>query len=124
MFAYLGMRKDDFACWFFYMAATKAIHRFGAIVRNLVYVGMAALAANPCVGALAEKLFIHIEKAVVALLVHAGKTSEAMTHETVLCVHSVQNLRKHNYQCECKKARRKAQGQYLRVPSDATVHDR
>ena len=118
------MCKDDFARWFFYMAATKAIHRFGAIVRNLVYVGMAALAANPCVGALAEKLFIHIKQAVVALLVHAGKTSEAMTHETVLCVYSVQGLRKHNYQCERKKDRRKAQGQYLRVPSDATVHDR
>jgi len=117
------MGKNDFACRLLNVAATQAIHWFCVVVWNLLDIGVATFAANARVGALAEECFIHIKQAVVALLVHTGKTSEAMTHKTVLCVYGVQGLRKHNYQCERKKDRRKAQGQYLRVPSDATIHD-
>jgi hypothetical protein len=121
---YFCMSKNNFACRLLNVATTQAIHWFCVVVWNLLDIGVTTFAANPRMGAAIEECFIHIKQAIVALLVYAGKTPETMTHETVLCVHSVQSLRKYNYQCECKKARRKAQGQYLRVPSDATVYDR
>jgi hypothetical protein len=84
MVTHFGVCENNLTRRFFDVAATQAIHRFGAIVWDLVYVGMAALAANPCVGALAEKLFVHVKKAIVALLVHAGKTPKPVAHQAVL----------------------------------------
>jgi hypothetical protein len=84
MLAYLGMCKDDLSRWFFYMATTQAIHWFSIVVRNLLDIGVTTFAANARVGALAEELFVHIEETIVSIFVHAGKTSEAVAHETVL----------------------------------------
>ena len=84
MFVHFGVREDDLTRRFFDVAATQEIHRFGAIVWDLVYVGMAALATDPRVGALAEEFFVHVEKAIVALFVHAGKTAKPVAHQAVL----------------------------------------
>jgi hypothetical protein len=81
---YFCMGKNDFACRFINVATTQAIHWFCVVVWNLLDIGVTTFAANARVGTLTEKCFIHIKQAVVALLIHAGKTSEAVAHETIL----------------------------------------
>jgi hypothetical protein len=121
---YLCVRENDFTRRLFNVAATQAIHRLSIIVGNFLYISVAAFTADTCMWASTEERFVHIKQAIVALLVHAGKASEAVTHETVFCVHSVQRVREHNYQCQCKKARRRAQTCDTRIPSYATTDNR
>jgi len=40
MLAHFGMCENDLTRRFFYVAATQAIHRLGAVVRDLVYIGV------------------------------------------------------------------------------------
>ncbi|MFA6425252.1 MAG: hypothetical protein WCW64_03610 [Phycisphaerae bacterium] len=66
--------------------ATAAVHRFYIIMWNLFDIGVAVFATDTCVGTFTEKFRIHIKQAIGAILIHTGKTSEAMTQQTVLCV--------------------------------------
>ena len=82
------MDEHVFASRHLDIMATAAVHRFYITVRNLFDIGVAVLAVDTCVRAPAEELFIHIKQAIIAFLVHAGKTPEAVAHQTFLCVRS------------------------------------
>ena len=84
MLAYLGMCKNDFACRLLDVTATQAINRFCVIMWNLLDVSVTSFAADARMGPSVKECFIHIKQAIVTILVHTGKTSEAMTHEAVL----------------------------------------
>jgi hypothetical protein len=80
------MDEHVFASRHFNIMATAAVHRLCIIVRGLFDIGVAVFAADTCVGTLTEKSFVHIKQAIGIFLIHAGKTSEAVAHQTVICV--------------------------------------
>ena len=80
------MGEHVFASRHLNIMATAAIHLFRIIVWNLFDISVAIFTADTCVGTLTEEFFVHIKQAIGAFLIHAGKTSEAVTHQTVFCV--------------------------------------
>jgi hypothetical protein len=90
------VREDDLAGGLLNVATAQAIHGFGITVRNLVDVSVAPPATDARVGAAIEEGFIHVEEPIGTFLINAGKTPEAVAHETVVCVHGVQSLRRCN----------------------------
>jgi len=104
---YFFVGKKDFTGGFFDMAGAQAIHRPGVIVRNLVYIDMAAAATDASMRATAEYLLVHIEQAIVSIFIHTSKPSKAVAHEAVVGIRGIERLWDSGCNCQCKDKHRK-----------------